>query len=99
MPETAGWILRDFGVWIERWIATDSPDVDRILLVGLWAMSRADDPYVGARRVPEIPNLWFAGIPQTRRPDNTVMTCTYWIYEQERTVRCDMIQPLSLPIP
>jgi hypothetical protein len=35
-----------------------------------------------------------AGIPEGDR----VVTCTYWIDERVRSVRCDMIATLSRPI-
>lgn len=96
MPELPGWTLDDFSEWLERWIAAESPDDDRVLRVSEWIMSRADDPYVGARQVIEIPGLWFAEISGTLRDDMKV-TCSYWINERAHVVRCDNIQTLSPP--
>jgi hypothetical protein len=48
-------------------------------------------------REPGFPNLWFGQIPGTIHGD-FVVTCTYRIFESDRTVACDGYATLSLPI-
>jgi hypothetical protein len=60
-------------------------------------MSRARDPYVDARREQGIPDLWYAVVPGSEHEGKAV-TCSYWIDEQRRAVRCDNFASLSMPI-
>lgn len=98
MPDPGRWEFRNFIECLDQWVTERQPDDDLRLIVTQWVMARHDDPYEGVRRAEGIPNLWFARIRDTYRPDGTMVTCTYWIFEEERIVRCDRIQPLSLPI-
>jgi hypothetical protein len=62
-----------------------------------WLFTRLEDPYVGVRREPTFDNLWFGAVPGSIRA-GTVVACSYWIFESSRTVRCDSIATLSLPL-
>jgi hypothetical protein len=62
-----------------------------------WTVGRADDPYVGVgRRIEVATNYWF-GATGSREGDQIVV-CGYWIDEETRSVRCDSIATLGLPI-
>jgi hypothetical protein len=76
----------------------ENPSLDLRILVTEWVVGRADDPYTGVTRRLEIaPNFWFGVVPGSREGDRVVM-CSYWIDEEARSVRCDMIATLGLPI-
>jgi hypothetical protein len=93
----AGWKLERFPEVIERWIAQESPsDSMRLWVVG-WVMNRHTDPYVGMRRLPGFPNLWFGPIRGTE-VNGTVVTCSYWVSELMRTVRANDICTINQPI-
>lgn len=57
-----------------------------------------DDPYSGMTRQPGFPNLWFGPVPETMHGDGRVVTCSYWIVETTRAVRCDNFTILSWPL-
>jgi hypothetical protein len=63
-------------------------------------MGRHEDPYRGMRREgleQGFSNMWFGPITGTEA-DGAVVTCTYFVYERIRVVRCTMISTLNLPI-
>jgi hypothetical protein len=91
------WRLVRFLEHLDRWAAADEPDQDTRLAVVAWVMSRHDNPYANVRRLPTAPNLWFGRVAATRRPDGTIVTCSYHILEQTRVVRCHSIARLHLP--
>lgn len=70
---------------------------DRRYAVLDWMISRGTDPYAGARREDVAENYWLAKIPQTFH-DGQMVVCTFYVYEETRTVRCDMLVTLSLPV-
>jgi hypothetical protein len=43
-------------------------------------------------------NLWFGRVPGSENGDGQVVTCSLWIEEAPRTVRCDSFATLNLPI-
>ncbi|HYN96993.1 MAG TPA: hypothetical protein VES42_24395 [Pilimelia sp.] len=90
------WRLERFPEAIDAWIARESPSDDVRLIVIDWVMSRHDDPYRGMRRE-ALPNLWFGPVRGTQTM-GTVVTCSYWVYESTRTVRCNDICTLNQPI-
>jgi hypothetical protein len=92
-----GWKLEGFLDRLDAWADQESPSDDLKLLVTAWIMSRYDDPYLGMRREPDFPNLWFGSVPDTEIA-GTVVVCTYWIEESTRTVRCDGFATLNLPL-
>jgi hypothetical protein len=92
------WQLHGFEDALDTWIAIEAPSVDLRFTVTEWVLGRADDPYVGVKRRTDIAsNYWFAIVPGSRE-DNHVVVCGYWIDEETRTVRCDSIATLRLPI-
>ncbi len=82
---------------VDRWIARESPSDDMRLLVLDWIIGRSEDPYRGMRREEGFPNLWFGPIRDTQ-VGGTIVTCSYWIYESTRIVRCNDICTLSQPL-
>jgi hypothetical protein len=78
-------------------IDRESPSDDMRLVVINWIMNRHDDPYRGMRREDRFANLWFGAIRETQM-GATMVTCSYWIYESGRTVRCNDICTLNQPI-
>jgi hypothetical protein len=87
------WRLERFADAIEAWIERESPSDEMRLRVVDWVWQRQDDPYRGMRR-DDLPNLWFGPIPGTQ-VRGTVVTCSYWIYEANRTVLCSDICTLN----
>lgn len=97
MSDARGWSLEGFEEALDIWAERESADVDLRLVVTAWIFSRHDDPYVGVRREAGFDNLWFGPIPASLRAQKVVV-CSYWITESTRTIRCDSIATLSLPI-
>ena len=91
------WKLVRFEEVINSWMQRELPKDDIRFLVLDWVLGRRDDPYGGMRRDRDIPNLWFGRVDGTESA-GTVVTCSYWIFERTRVVRCDQIATLSLPI-
>jgi hypothetical protein len=91
------WKLLRFPEAIDAWVQREAPKDDVRLMVLDWVMGRHDDPYLGMRREVDFGNLWFGPIPGTQA-DGAVVTCSYWVYEATRIVRCNAISTLSLPI-
>ncbi|MEV5819381.1 hypothetical protein AB0L22_09410 [Micromonospora haikouensis] len=91
------WTLSGFERHLDLWISIEHPDQDLIHLVGTWMLSRFEDPYQGVRREPGFPNLWWGQVPLSLR-DETVVVCSYFVHEHQRTVACNSIATLSLPI-
>lgn len=92
------WQLQGFEDALDRWIAIENPSIDLRFVVTEWVVGRADDPYAGVRRRTEVaPNYWFGTVPGSREGDRVVV-CAYWIDEETRSVRCDNIATLGLPI-
>jgi hypothetical protein len=98
MRNGTGWILEGFGEALDIWGEREPPDIDLRLVVTAWVFSRHDDPYVGVRREAGFDNLWFGPVPGSVHGDQKVVACAYWIMESTRTVRCDSIATLSLPM-
>ena len=97
MPgELKEWKLERFPEAIDAWIERESPNDDMRLIVLEWIMNRHDDPYLGMRREEGFPNLWFGPIRGTQA-GGAVVTCSYWINERSRTVRCNDICTLNRP--
>ena len=90
------WKLVRFLEVMDAWIEREAPDDDTRLVVIDWVMNRYDDPYRGMRREPGLPNLWYGPVPGTES-DDTVVVCSYWIFESTRTVRCNDICALRQP--
>ena len=97
MAESKTWVLEDFEARLDQWIEVESPADNLRILVTAWVLSRFDDPYAGVHREPDFGNLWFGPVPGSVH-EGRVVVCSYWIYEAERTVRCDSIATLNLPI-
>jgi hypothetical protein len=92
------WQLIGFEDGLDRWVSIDQPSVDLRFLVTEWVIGRADDPYTGVRRRAEIAsNYWFGIVPGSYEGRH-VIVCGYWIDEQTRSVRCDRIATLALPV-
>jgi hypothetical protein len=98
VADLARWNLAEFTEQLDAWVERESPPDDLVLIVLTWIMSRGDDPYRGVRREPRFPNLWFGPVPNSDAGTARVVTCSYWIIESTRTVRCDNFGVLGMPI-
>jgi hypothetical protein len=83
---------------LDRWADLESPDQDTRLLVAAWIVGRADQPYEGVRREAGFPNLWFGRIPGTLDHHGSMVTCSYFVFESVRVIRCNSIGRLGLPL-
>lgn len=92
------WKLENFLERFDAWTELESPKDDLRCIVMAWVLTRYDDPYQGVRREPGFANLWFGAIPDSNDGAGNVVTCSYWIEESSRTVRCDNFGTLSLPL-
>lgn len=98
MPIPSFWQPEGFGERFDQWASDQGPSEDLRLTVIAWTLARFDDPYRGGvRRVPDFDNLWFGPIPGTEH-DGSIVTCGYWIFEEDRRIRCDSYATLSLPL-
>jgi hypothetical protein len=92
------WHLVDFEERFNRWLDIEQPDPAVRNAVVEWILNAADDVYAGARRHPEIgSNYWRVNVPRTVQ-DGHIVTCCFWVDEDARTVTCDTIATLSLPL-
>jgi len=93
------WDLQNFGERFRAWRGQESPPDDVRRAVGEWIASRYDDPYAGARHELDAPltNIWSCILPDTER-DGCAVYCSFRIDEEDRTVTCDQLSTLSLPI-
>jgi hypothetical protein len=92
------WTLGEFSERFRDWVELESPTDSLRRIVGNWILTRYDDPYQGVQRVEGFPNLWFGQIPNSHDERGCVVTCSYWIEESSRTVRCCIFGTLSLPL-
>lgn len=92
------WTLEKFLERFDAWVELESPTDDLRYNVMNWILTRYDDPYHGVRREEGFPNLWFGRVPKSHDRSGHVVTCSYWIEESTRTVRCDNFGTLSLPL-
>jgi hypothetical protein len=101
MPD-GGWNLAGFDDWLDIWINNDAPDQDTRLHVAAWLVTRVDNPYDGMKRegVDEYgmghPLLWGGWVPDTVWGSQGVY-CSYLIFEETGTVRCNSLATLSWP--
>lgn len=90
--------LRGFEAAYGHWVAREDPPRPVRYKVVDWAFTRQDDPYAGFKREVDMPNYWSGTIPGTLHGTGQVVVCTYWIYENERLVKIDMIATLNTGI-
>ena len=92
------WRLDDFGIRFDLWADEQGPSEALRRIVLDWTFSRYDDPYAGFSRKVEVgPNFWWGPVPGTIH-NGSVVVCGYWIFEEDRRVRCDNFATLSLPL-
>jgi hypothetical protein len=96
------WTLLDFLLRLDNWIEREQPLDDLRLHVTDWIFTRIRDPYADARRVPDFADYWQSLVPASEHFDDSAercgVVCMYWVDPATRTVRCDQIASLSLPI-
>jgi hypothetical protein len=90
-------MLEGFAERFELWEKNERCPGDLGLTVLAWTMNRHTDPYKGMRREPDQPNLWFGEIPGTEH-EGLVVCCSYWIYESQHLIRCNLFSSLSSPV-
>lgn len=95
--EPLTWKLVRFPESVDRWVERESPGDDIRVLVLDWIIGKSEDPYQGMRRAEGFENLWFGPISGTHL-GWSVVTCSYWIYETTRIVRCNDICTLDQPV-
>ncbi|MFG1659140.1 hypothetical protein ACGFIY_21665 [Micromonospora chersina] len=91
------WTLHDFEMHLDVWIQSEEPSQDLVCVVAAWMVGRVDDPYQGVQRENSMPNLWFGPIPGTDQFE-TVVTCSYFIEESTRSVKCVAVATLNRPV-
>lgn len=92
------WRLEGFLERFDLWAEQEQPSEDLRYIVTEWILTRAIDPYQGARREQGFDNLWFGRIPNSHDGDGHVVVCSYLVYESTRTVSCDLFASLSPPV-
>ena len=76
----------------------------RFATADAWIKRVQDDPYrPEMRRLPdmrhdEAGDMYFGHVPGTKHADRSWITCSYWINEYMRTVKCDQFSILTEPI-
>lgn len=102
MTDQPPWTLIDFLPKLDAWIDTERPTDELRVLVTDWIFTRITDPFANARRVPGFADYWQAVVPGSDHFDDFAersgVVCLYWLDVRERSVRCDRIASLSLPI-
>ncbi|GAA2712918.1 hypothetical protein [Actinoplanes palleronii] len=92
------WLLSNFDRWISWWVQECEPPLRINITVRGWVVSRAENPFEGARFVPGFDDLLFAAIPGTLDEAGQVVTCTYRVIRADWTVYCSMIGTASWPV-
>ena len=92
------WLLAGFAEWITLWVRDYAPALPTIVAVRGWVLSRAEDPFDGAKFVEGSADYLFSIVPGSMGEHGRVVTCAYWIHRGDRTVRCDTISAASWPI-
>ena len=87
-----------FNKWLKIWVREYAPSLPLIVTVRGWVLSRAEDPFEGAKFVPGFNDYLFAAIPGSMGEDGRVVTCAYRIHRADWTVECDMISTSSWPV-
>lgn len=84
------WVLLRFETELDAWADREGVPPDVLLPILVWILGRIDDPYAGVQRAEGFENLWHGWVPHTYGlVQDRVVTCSYWIDEAARTVRCD----------
>jgi hypothetical protein len=91
------WALENFIERFDAWVGLESSSDDLRFVVLEWIFTRRDDPYQGVKWKTGFDNLWFGQVPNSQGGCGHVVTCSYWIQESNRTVRCDNFGTLGLP--
>lgn len=96
------WTLQDFLLRFDIWAEQEHPLDELRVHVLDWIFSRTSDPYADARRAPGFADYWHAVVPHSEHFDDhgerCAVVCHYWLDPTARTVRCDGIASLSLPL-
>lgn len=91
------WQLRGFEGAVLRWFEVDNPSANLSLLVTDWWFTRLEDPFAGAKRDGVRDSGWYAQVPGSVVGGYAVL-CSWVVLVSDRTVTCDSIATLSLPI-
>lgn len=91
------WSLAGFIEDLDEWIERDDPNQDLRNTVTAWVVGRSENPYQGARREREFPNLWYATVPNSHHGNGMAVLCSYWISERDHEITCESIATLGLP--
>jgi hypothetical protein len=92
------WLLSQFEERLDQWIDLESPPEDVRLAVTAWILTRIDDPFEGAHREPDFPNLWAAVVPGSLHSPQSVVFCSYWVGVRDQTITCNQFATLSYPV-
>lgn len=96
------WALQDFLPRLDAWAEQEHPLDELRVHVLDWVFTRMRDPYADTRRVAGFADYWQAVVPNSHHFDDQAercaVVCLYWIDAGARTVRCDRIASLSLPL-
>jgi hypothetical protein len=91
-------LLLDYEEPIRLWVREYAPSLPVLLTVRDWLRSREENPFAGIRYVHGFDNYLFGVIPGTMGDDGRVVTCTYWVFREDWTVRIDMLSTASWPV-
>lgn len=95
------WATEGFEDRYDAWVESEQPGHEHSRLVLRWLLELADDPYRGVRETSFAPNYWRASIPGSMllTPDGQTVVSAFWyIREDDRVVRLDMLATLTLPL-
>ncbi len=77
MVGSPSWLVLFADDCLQRWEDLRKPTPDLQAVVTSWLMTRMEDPYAGARRVPDFPNMWFAKVAGSDHGPYAAVFCTY----------------------
>jgi hypothetical protein len=89
--------IEGFGDVFDAWEAAENPSEALRETVLLWLAQCDDEPYVGMKRAPGALNRWWAPIPGMEDAEGNYMLCCYFIFDEERIVRCEKIATARPP--
>lgn len=101
MPDgERAWLALAFEDPVKRWVREYQPSLPALRAVRDWIRSREVDPFAGVRLEYTLSDrsYFFGAIPGTMTADGRVVTCSYWVFPADGTVRCDMLSTASWPV-
>ena len=92
------WTLDRLPERLQWWESQFNPSTDLVILVLAWVMGLKDDPFPREVRRTDFADQWFGAVPNSGDGQGNVVTCSYWVDHDTRTIRFDMFSTSTWPV-